>query len=137
VGAQQWTRRYNGLSRPVTFAASTGDSTIAPRKNRLTGRDTVPDYRAVIQAVTRRDQARFVIDGMTAANDLGLTNAVPAQIEVPVDNRLKPIKLGNQEIHFKPAAPTAFIGRVGRQCVSCKRCIGCRTCWEIPRRAPA
>ena len=77
-----------------------------PRKNRLTGRDTVPDYRAVIQAVTRRDQARFVVDGMTAANDLGLTNAVPARIEVLVDNRLKPIKLGNQEIHFKPAAPS-------------------------------
>src|SRR5207253_2150728 len=46
-----------------------------PRKNRLTGREAVPDYRAVIQAVTRRDQARFVLDGMTAANDLGLTTA--------------------------------------------------------------
>jgi Family of unknown function (DUF6088) len=77
-----------------------------PRQNRLTGRETVPDYRAVIQAVTRRDQARFVIDGMTAANDLGLTTAVPARIEVLVDNRLKPIKLGNQEIHFKAAAPS-------------------------------
>ena len=49
-----------------------------PRKNELTARPTVPDYRAVIRAVTRRDQARAVIDGMTAANDLGLTTAVPA-----------------------------------------------------------
>jgi hypothetical protein len=77
-----------------------------PRKSRLTGRDTVPDYRSVIQAVTRRDQARFVVDGMTAANDLGLTTAVPARIEVLVDARLKPIKLGKQEIHFKSAAPS-------------------------------
>ena len=77
-----------------------------PRKNRLTGKDTVPDYRAVIKAVTHRDQARFVVDGMTAANDLGLTNAVPARIEVLVDTRLKPIKLGNQEIFFKAAAPS-------------------------------
>ncbi len=77
-----------------------------PRKNELTGRPTVPDYRAVIRAVTRRDQARAVIDGMTAANDLGLTTAVPARIEVLVDARLKPIKLGNQEIHFKLAAPS-------------------------------
>jgi len=77
-----------------------------PRKNRLTGKDTVPDYRAVIKAVTRRDQARFVVDGMTAANDLGLTNAVPARIQVLVDTRLKPIKLGNQEIFFKAAAPS-------------------------------
>ncbi len=77
-----------------------------PRKNSLTGRPTVPDYRAVIRAVTRRDQARAVVDGMTAANDLGLTTAVPARIEVLVDARLKPIKLGNQEIHFKFAAPS-------------------------------
>jgi hypothetical protein len=77
-----------------------------PRKNELTGRPTVPDYRAVIRAVTRRDQARAVIDGMTAANDLGLTTAVPARIEVLVDTRLKPIKLGKQEIHFKYAAPS-------------------------------
>lgn len=77
-----------------------------PRKNELTGRSAVPDYRAVIRAVTRRDQARAVIDGMTAANDLGLTTAVPARIEVLVDARLKPIKLGNQEILFKYAAPS-------------------------------
>jgi len=77
-----------------------------PRKNELTGRPTVPDYRAVIRAVTRRDRARAVIDGMTAANDLGLTTAVPARIEVLVDARLKPIKLGGQEIHFKLAAPS-------------------------------
>ena len=77
-----------------------------PRRNRLTGRTAVPDYRAVIRAVTRRDQARAVIDGMTAANDLGLTTAVPARIEVLVDARLKPIKLGSQEIVFKFAAPS-------------------------------
>ena len=77
-----------------------------PRMNDLTGRPTMPDYRAVIRAVTRRDQARALIDGMTAANELGLTTAVPARIEVLVDARLKPIKLGNQEIHFRYAAPS-------------------------------
>ncbi len=77
-----------------------------PRKNELTGRLAVPDYRAVIRAVIRRDQARAVVDGMTAANDLGLTTAVPARIEVLVDARLKSIKLGKQKIHFKFAAPS-------------------------------
>ncbi len=43
---------------------------------------------------------------MTAANDLGLTTAVPARVDVLVDARLKPIKLGCQEIHFKFAAPS-------------------------------
>jgi len=77
-----------------------------PRKNALTGRATVPDYRAVIQAVSRRDNARILLDGMTAANDLGLTTAVPARIEVLVDARLRPIRLGNQVIQFKTAAPS-------------------------------
>ena len=43
---------------------------------------------------------------MTAANDLGLTTAVPARIEVLVDARLRPIRLGNQVIQFKTAAPS-------------------------------
>jgi hypothetical protein len=77
-----------------------------PRRNAVTGRTAVPDYRAVIQAVARRDKARVVIDGMTAANDLGLTTAVPARIEVLVDARLKPIRMGNQLIQFKTAAPS-------------------------------
>lgn len=77
-----------------------------PAISRLTGQPTVPDYRAVIRAVARRDNARFVVDGMTAANDLGFTTAVPARIQVLVDARLKPIKLGNQEIRFKLAAPS-------------------------------
>ncbi|MCJ2114039.1 DUF6088 family protein [Methylobacterium sp. E-025] len=75
-----------------------------PTINSLTKRPVVPDYRAVIRAVARGDNARFVIDGMSAANDLGLTTAVPAHIEVLVDARLKPIKLGNQVVHFKTAA---------------------------------
>lgn len=90
-----------------------------PRKNDLTGHRTVPDYRAVIRAVTRRDQARAVLDGMTAANELGLTTAVPARIEVLVDARLKPIKLGSQVIHFKFAAPSRlyWAGRPGMRVV--------------------
>ena len=107
-----------------------------PRTSDLTGRQTVPDYRAVIQAVTRRDQARAVIDGMTAANELGLTTAVPARIEVLVDARLKPIKLGSQEIHFKFAAPSRlYTGPTGPPCTSSRRCTGCRT--RCPRTASA
>ena len=86
-----------------------------PKTNRLTNKQSVPDYRAVIEAVARRDKARFVVDGMTAANTLGLTNAVPANIEVMVDARLKPITLGNQKIVFNHAAPSRlyWAGRPG------------------------
>lgn len=77
-----------------------------PTISTLTKRQTIADYRDVIKAVTRRDHVRYVLDGMTAANDLGLTTAVPARIEVLTDARLKRIKLGAQQIHFKPAAPS-------------------------------
>ena len=77
-----------------------------PTTNSLTARPTVPDYRAIVRAVARRDKVRFVVNGVTAANELGLTTAVPTHIEVIVDARLKPIRLGNQQILFKLAAPS-------------------------------
>src|SRR5262249_6472048 len=46
-----------------------------PRKNTLTKKPTQPEQKAVIDAVVRRDQTRVVVDGLTAANDLGLTTA--------------------------------------------------------------
>ncbi len=77
-----------------------------PTINRLTGKPTAPDPRRVIDALTRRDQARMLVDGMTAANDLGLTDAVPARVTVLTDARLRPIKLGNLVIAFQHAAPS-------------------------------
>jgi uncharacterized protein DUF6088 len=77
-----------------------------PRRNRLTNEMSVPDYRRVIQAVARRDQTRMLIDGMTAANDLGLSEAVPGRIVVHTDARLRPIRLGKQVIAFRPTAPS-------------------------------
>ena len=38
----------------------------------------VPDYRAVIDPIARRDQMRMLADEMTAANDRGLSDSVPA-----------------------------------------------------------
>lgn len=75
-----------------------------PQTNRLTGQPNPPDPRQVIDAVARRNQIRVLVDGMTAANDLGLTNAVPAKIVVHTDARLRPIHLGNLTISFRPTA---------------------------------
>ena len=77
-----------------------------PQANSLTGQPTHPDPRAVVDALARRDQARIIVDGMTAANDLGLSDAVPARIIVHTDARLKPIKLGKLQIDFKTTAPS-------------------------------
>ena len=77
-----------------------------PRINGLTHKPAPPGHRAIIDAVARRDQSRVVVDGLTAANDLGLTTAVPARITVLTDARLRPIQLGNQQIRFQAAAPS-------------------------------
>ncbi|MDP1923664.1 MAG: DUF6088 family protein [Hydrogenophaga sp.] len=90
-----------------------------PRMNALTGQPTGPDYRSVIDAVGRRDQVRVLTDGMTAANDLGLTNAVPGQVIVHTDGRLRPIKLGKLTLQFKLTAPSKlyWVGHPSMQVV--------------------
>ncbi len=75
-----------------------------PTMNRLTGKPNAPDSSAVVDAIARRDQIRCVVDGLTAANDLGLTTAVPAHVTVLADARLRPVRLGKQEIRFKHVA---------------------------------
>lgn len=84
-----------------------------PKTNSLTGKSTNPDSYAVIDALSRRDQTRMLIDGITAANDLGLTNAVPAKIVIHTDARLKSLKLGNLIIVFRKTAPSKlyWVGR--------------------------
>ena len=77
-----------------------------PRLNQLTNKPSAPNYRAVIDAIARRDHARILVDGMTAANDLGLSDAVPGRVTVHSDARLKPVRLGNQTIVFRPTAAT-------------------------------
>jgi Family of unknown function (DUF6088) len=77
-----------------------------PGINSLTGRPTSPDPRDVIDALTRKGKVRILVDGITAANDLGLTDAVPARIDVLTDGRMRPIKLGNLTLNFHYAAPS-------------------------------
>jgi hypothetical protein len=77
-----------------------------PKLNRLTGKPTYPNPRDVIDALARKGNLRVVVDGITAANDLGLTDAVPARIGVLTDGRLRPITLGNQTLDFQYAAPS-------------------------------
>ena len=77
-----------------------------PALNSLTKRPASPDYRAVIDALARRDQARILVDGMTAANDLGLTDAVPARVTLYTDTQPRSIHLDKLTIEFKPTAPS-------------------------------
>lgn len=77
-----------------------------PKMNGLTKQAAAPDYRSVVDAIARRDQLRLLVDGMTAANDLGLTDAVPAHVTIHTDARRRDIKLDNLTIQFKLTAPS-------------------------------
>lgn len=77
-----------------------------PKVNALTRKAGPPDYRAVLDAIARRDQLRLLVDGMTAANDLGLTDAVPAHVTVHTDARRRSLTFGNLTITFKHTAPS-------------------------------
>jgi len=46
---------------------------------------------------------------MTAANDLGLTDAVPGRVVVHTDGRLKLLRLGNLTVTFRQPPPVNFI----------------------------
>jgi hypothetical protein len=77
-----------------------------PKMNNLTKKVAAPDYRAIVDAIARRDQLRLLVDGMTAANDLGLTDAVPAHVTIHTDARRQAIQLDQLTINFKVTAPS-------------------------------
>jgi hypothetical protein len=77
-----------------------------PTFNKLTKCLTYPDFRAVVAAVARRDKLRMLVDGMTAANDLGLTDAVPARVTIHTDARRRAIQLDKLTVEFKQTAPS-------------------------------
>jgi uridine kinase len=48
----------------------------------------------------------LIVDGITATNDIGLSDAVSAHIIVHTDARLKSLVLRNLTIHFQMTAPS-------------------------------
>jgi len=53
---------------------------------------------------------RVVVDGLIAANDLGLIDGVLAHIGVLTGGGLWPIILGNLTLDFQPAEPSRLYG---------------------------
>jgi len=79
----------------------------SPTYNPITRRTNAPDPSQVLAALERRDATPMLIDGMTAANELGFTTAVPAKIIAHTSARRASIDLrGGQKIIFKQTAPS-------------------------------
>ena len=79
----------------------------------------VVKYELAVAAMVRRDGIRVMRGGLMAANDLHLTNCVPAQIVYMTDGASRNVKVGRRTIRFqhvgrklmawrgRPAAPVA------------------------------
>jgi hypothetical protein len=64
-----------------------------PGTSQLTGKMVFPPRSSFIDAIARRDKLRVLVDGMTAANDLGLTTAVPARSTIYADTYPRTIEI--------------------------------------------
>src|SRR5229473_6421177 len=69
-----------------------------------------PDPDAVARAVADQAGYRLQPTPARAANALGLSSQVPAQIVYLIDGSSRKIKVGNQLIHFRHAGPRALLG---------------------------
>lgn len=63
------------------------------------------DLDAAVAALARRDGARIIPDGLTAANRLGLTNAVPAKASYVTDGHSRILKIDGRTVRFRHAGP--------------------------------
>ncbi len=74
-----------------------------PRTNDVLKRPAPVDWDAAIAALERRDGVRIVPDGLTAANQLGLTNAVPAHASYLTDGATRTLKIDGRTAKFRHA----------------------------------
>ena len=69
-----------------------------------------PDLDAVIDTIQRQSGDTLQVDGAKAANMLGLSTQVPAQIVYLTDGHSRQIKIGHWLIQLKHASPKVLIG---------------------------
>lgn len=74
-----------------------------PRMSSILKRPAPPNVDAAIKALARRDNIKFMPDGIVAANSLGLTNAVPAKMAYLTDGTTRTLKVGGCTVHLKSA----------------------------------
>ena len=79
-----------------------------PRMSSVLKRDAPVDLDAAITALARRDGVRIVPDGLVAANQLGLTTAVPAQVSYVTDGATRTLKVGGRTVRFRHAGPSVM-----------------------------
>ena len=97
-----------------------------PRISGVLKRPAPASIDAAIAAVTRRDNVRIMPDGLVAANQLGLTNAVPAKASYVTDGVTKTIKIDGRTIRLRHAGPSVmhWAGKAAAPVVQAMRWLG-------------
>ena len=79
-----------------------------PRISSVLKRPAPVDIDAAVAAIARRDSIRIMADGLAAANQLGLTNAVPAKTSYVTDGATRTIKIDDRTIRLRHAGPNVM-----------------------------
>ena len=79
-----------------------------PRMSDVLKRPAPVDLDAAIAAIARRDGVRIMPDGLAAANQLGLTNALPAKASYVTDGSSRTIKIDGRTVRFRHAGPSVM-----------------------------
>ena len=79
-----------------------------PRITNVLKRPAPVDLDAAIAALARRDGVRIMPDGLVAANQLGLTNAVPAKVSFVTDGHSRTLKIDGRTVRFRHAGPSVM-----------------------------
>ncbi|MCJ8509939.1 DUF6088 family protein [Rhizobium lemnae] len=79
-----------------------------PSVSKLTGKLVFPPRASFVDAIARRDKLRILVDGMTAANDLGLTTAAPARSTIHADTYPRTIEINAAAGDIQVSAPVVY-----------------------------
>jgi Family of unknown function (DUF6088) len=72
-----------------------------PRQSKILQGAAPASLDATVQAISRRDQIRVMPNGIVFANDLGLTNAVPAKPSYISSGRTKTVLVDNRKVYLQ------------------------------------
>ena len=99
-----------------------------PSYNWLIKREPPVSLEQVVRTLEKRDRSRLMPDGFVAANALGLTTAVPAEIAYLTDGSSRTVRIGNRSIKLKRVSGKwmHWHDRIGRDVVLALRWLGSR-----------
>jgi hypothetical protein len=72
-----------------------------PRMSNILNRPAPANLDQAVDAVVRRDRLVVMPDGIVAANQLGLTNAVPAKNAYMTDGTTRSLKIGGRTVQLR------------------------------------